>query len=174
MEDITNDSQDTSAGEGVNTENTTGTGNQTVAKTDDTQAKIDAAVKARLAEEKRRSDAARVKAIDEALNTAKTEWEKERDEHVKTAVELALKERDLRDVRKTIQTEYGLTDAQLERISGDDETSLRADAELLFASLKQKKAPIITPGGNEQQKDTSPNQELNDWLRTTTPKQKKY
>lgn len=160
--------------QGQNDVQSDGSGNQPVVKPDETQAKIDAAVKARLAEEKRRNTAATTKAIEDAVATAKSEWEKERDEHVKSAVELALRERDLRDVRKSIQAEYGLTDAQLERISGDDEQSLRDDADLLFASLKQKKAPVINPGGNEQQKDTSPNQTINDWLRETTPKNKRF
>lgn len=173
MEDITN--EDTAPVEqGNNDVSKEGAGNQPVVKPDETQSKIDAAVKARLAEEKRRNAATTTKAIEDAVATAKSEWEKERDEHVKGAVELALRERDLRDVRKSIQAEYGLTDAQLERISGDDEQSLRADAELVFASLKQKKAPVINPGGNEQQKDTSPNQTINDWLRETTPRNKRF
>lgn len=171
MENITN--EDTAPDEqGNNDVSKEGAGNQPVVKPDETQAKIDAAVKARLAEEKRRNATTTTKAIEDALATAKTEWEKERDEHVKSAVDLALKERDLRDVRKIIQAEYGLTDAQLERITGDDEQSLRDDAELLFAS--RKKAPVINPGGNEPQKDTSPNQTINDWLRETTPKNKKF
>lgn len=154
--------------------NTTGGDNQTP-KVDETQTKIDAAIKARLAEEKRRYESAKTKAIEEALAVAKTEWETERDTHVKTAVDLALKERDLRDVKRTIQAEYGLTDIQLERISGDDEKSLRTDAELLFGLLKQKKAPVISSGGsNENPKETSVNQELNDWLKETTPKIKRF
>lgn len=100
--------------------------------------------------------------------------EEDLDKIRKEAAEHALKERDLRDVKKAIQAEYGLNDAQIERISGDDEKSLREDADLLFGALKQKKAPVITPGGTEQVKETAPNQELHDWLKSTTPKTKRF
>ena len=144
--------------------------NPTVSKTDETQAKIDAAIKARLAEEKRRFETVKSKAIEEALAVAKTEWETERDNHVKTAVDLALKERDLRDVKRTIQAEYGLTDVQLARIAGDDEKSLRTDADALFGLIKQKKAPVINSGGTEQKsQETGPNSELRAWVKATTP-----
>jgi hypothetical protein len=72
--------------------------------------------------------------------------DEERDAFVKAAIDTALKERDLVDVKRAIQTEYGLTDAQLAKLGGDDEKSLRADAETTFGVLKQKKAPIVNPG----------------------------
>lgn len=93
--------------------------------------------------------------------------EDELDTRLKAAVDIALKERDLADVKRAIQSEYGLTDAQLSKLNGDDEKSLRSDAETTFGALKQKKAPDIKTGNVQSDKEeiSTPNKDLNDWLK---------
>lgn len=89
--------------------------------------------------------------------------EAEYEAKVNEAVANALKQQGLVEVKRSIQTEYGLTDAQLAKLAGDDEKSLRADAEATFGALKQKLPPVVNPGNPKT--EVSENEDLNTYLR---------
>lgn len=152
-EELTNVDTDTSESDGKNTGNTEGAeNNQTATNTDDmnketnkgddVQAKIDAAIKARLAEEKARER----KRTDDAISKAKEEWEKDKDKAIADAIEAYKAEAALVAVKESIKSEYGLTDEQVARLSGDDEKSLKDDASKIFGAFRKKDAPNLNPG----------------------------
>lgn len=98
--------------------------------------------------------------------------EQERDNLIRGAVELALKEESLKSVRAKIQTEYGLDDYKVNKLEGSDEKSLREDAEKTYGKPK-KDAPQLNGAKVNDTGDKSPNASLNEWLVSTMPKTRK-
>ena len=146
MADDLTDTSSTPDGQGSNQSEGSGAGTQTAPKAEErtfTQKDVDEIVKSRLAKERAKFE----KDVDARLAAAKSDYEKEFKTLVGDRVTAALAERDLADAKRAIQIEYGLTDAQLTRLSGDTSEALRQDAELVFGALKHgKKPPVINPG----------------------------
>lgn len=111
-----------------------------------TQAQVNEVVKAAKADAKR---AAKVE-FDKSLTGKLVFTEEELSAKISEALEGYKKEQTLVSVREKIKTEYGLSDEQTARLSGEDEKSLKADADLLFGSFKKKDAPKLnTPNGDK-------------------------
>jgi hypothetical protein len=68
--------------------------------------------------------------------------EKERDDLIKDAVTAALKEESLKSVRAKLQADYGLSEYQISKLEGEDEKSLKEDAEKTYGKIK-KQAPVL-------------------------------
>lgn len=88
--------------------------------------------------------------------------EKERDDLIKEAVTAALKEESLKSVRAKLQAEYGLSEYQISKLEGDDEKSLKEDAEKTYGKPK-KDAPNLSPGKTDNDRDES--DDFNDHLK---------
>ncbi len=91
-------------------------------------------------------NAAKIK-LDKSLEGKIVLTEKERDDLIKDAVTAALKEESLKSVRAKLQAEYGLSDYQISKLEGDDEKSLKDDAEKTYGKIK-KEAPLLNSGSN--------------------------
>lgn len=111
-----------------------------------TQDQVNEIVKSRLAEERSKLTSKHEKELETKLAEALSKREKELESHVADRITAALAERDLADAKRRIQAEYGLSDAQLARLSGDTAEALAADADTLFGALKQRTPPVLTPG----------------------------
>lgn len=77
------------------------------------------------------------------------------EEYVNQRINAYKEEQKLVNVKQSIKNEYGLTDVQLARLSGDDEESLRKDADELFGALKKKDAPKFNTGTSNDESDDS-------------------
>lgn len=140
-------------GQGSTTGNVEGAGNQP-AKTDVTfsQAQVDEIVKGRLAEQSKKLTAKHEKELTDKIAAAVSDANKNLDATVESRVQEKLNEAALTSARSEIQAEFGLTDAQLERVKGATPDELKTDAETLFGSLKtivQKKPPTLQTGSTE-------------------------
>lgn len=69
------------------------------------------------------------------------------DKLIKEAVDAALKDEQLKAVRLKIQEEYGLDEYRVSKLEGDDEKSLREDADKTYGKPK-KAAPVLNGGAN--------------------------
>ncbi len=165
---MTKEIQDTSEVEGKNTESTEGAVDTAATETDKqenkeetkheesredrrfNQADVDAIVKRAKADAKAAAKRDYDKSIEGKRIFSEDELATHVQEAIQTAVESALKERELETVKAALKDEYSLSDLQVARLSGDDEKALRADADLLFGAMKTKKAPNLIPGGNEE------------------------
>jgi hypothetical protein len=148
MSDITETEHPTAEGQSNN--QGAGTGAVTpAANTEErtfTQAQVDEIVKGRLAEERNKLGSKHTKELETKIAEAVAARETEFEAQVAERIKAALAERDLTDARRSLQAEYGLTDAQLARLTGDTADDLKADAETLFGALKQRKPPVLVPG----------------------------
>jgi hypothetical protein len=113
-----------------------------------TQAQVNDIVKARLAEERTKLTSKHEKELETKLAATAAERDKALEATVADRVKAALAERDLADTKRSLQAEYGLSDAQLARLSGETGDDLKADAETLFGALKQRKPPVLHAGGD--------------------------
>lgn len=158
----TNDVTAPDNGQGKNDETSKGTdtNSQKVPPTF-TQEDMDRVIRQKQAEWKAKYQKEFEKTIEGKRVLTEDEIEKE----FATRLESYKAEQALQTVKASIKTEYGLTEAQLERLAGANEKELRADAEKIYGVLKQKQAPKLTPGGTPQ--STEANKELNDYLRST-------
>jgi hypothetical protein len=111
-----------------------------------TQDQVNEIIKGRLAEERTKLTNKYERDLEAKVSEALATRDKEFEKQVADRITAALAERDLTDTRRTVQAEYGLTDAQLARLTGGTPEELRADAETLFGALKTRKPPILTPG----------------------------
>jgi hypothetical protein len=139
-----------SAPDGQGENQSTGTGGVTPTPTPEgktfTQDQVNEIVKARLAEERTKLTSKFEKDLETKIAEAASAREKAFETQVADRVKAALAERDLADTRRAIQSEYGLTDVQLARLTGETPDDLKADAETLFGALKQRKPPVLNPG----------------------------
>ena len=153
-DDITKDTQETSEDEGKNTDVAEGEASNTgTSETDEsqvdkskevktfTQSQIDDIVKGA----KKDAKASAKKEFDSSLEGKKVFTEEELTTYVKTAVDAAIADKQLENVKLSIQSEYGLSDVQIARLQGDTEKALKEDAELIYGKPK-KKAPILNTG----------------------------
>lgn len=149
----TNDIQDTSEVEGKNTESSEGTLDTDTNNTDKHQEE-------KTLKQSEVNDIVK-RAKQDAERAAKTKFEKslegkhifteeEKDKLIKDAVTAALKEESLKSVRTKIQSEYGLNDYQVSKLEGDDEKSLKEDAEKTYGKPK-KSAPVLNGGGDTRE-----------------------
>lgn len=128
-------------------------------KTDErkfTQAELDAIVKERLDRERKAREkvAADEKAKHEAETMAKNaEWEKlakQREDEL-AKLQADIKARDLRDKRRAIGQKAGLPDAIADRLTGETDEELEADAKAILEALPKGALPKVSatnPGQN--------------------------
>lgn len=162
-ENITNDNINTSESDGKNTDESTGAvkdTDKTPSSTSDandgktfTQADLDRILKERLVEEKKRADKAYEKKLSDALAAKEAELSTALDNARKDAIKEYEETQKLNGIKNTLKVEYGLNDAQVDRLTGIDEKSLREDAETLFGAFKKKSAPDINAGKQSTVKD---------------------
>ncbi|MBK9944209.1 MAG: hypothetical protein IPP13_21625 [Kouleothrix sp.] len=146
--EITNAPVQTSEGEGKNTAGTEATVTPTATEVRTfTQAELDQIVQKRLAEDRARAQAKYEKELTEKLEATKTELQAAIDTQVSERVKQELEMKALEAAKAKVIADYGLTDAQAERLKGATADELLADAEAVFGSLKVRKPPIINPGG---------------------------
>lgn len=97
----------------------------------------------------------------DAERSAKTKFEKslegkhvltedELSAKVKESVDAALKEENLKAIRLKIKDEYGLDDYKISKLEGDDENSLREDADKTYGKPK-KSAPVLNGGADNSE-----------------------
>lgn len=110
-----------------------------------TQTQVNELIQARLAEERARITKKLERDWQQKLDALKADTDKVAQEKA----DAILKERELAATRKTIQSEYGLTDKQLAVLEGDTEEALRAAAEDLFGALKKAQPPVVPTGANQ-------------------------
>lgn len=164
--DTENNVSKTSVSDGINTDILTGgdesdTSNEKKSEKDENQIKIDRIVKEA---KKSAEQATRIKlqkemegkvifenedAFNTKINELRQNWENETK---------------LNSVRNAIKDEYNLTDKQLAVLDGDDEESLRTNANELFGALKKKDAPKINPGATGKANTSSSNDSFGDSL----------
>lgn len=162
----TNVESNTSESDGVNTDATAGNTGTDNSKTQDnqdtekklTQSEVNDIVKRAKADAER---AAKTK-FEKSLEGKHILTDEERDALIKDAVTSALKEESLKSVRAKLQTEFNLSDYQISKLEGDDEKSLREDAEKTYGKPK-KEAPKLNPGTRQEEKDE--NQSLQERLK---------
>lgn len=123
-----------------------------------TQAEVNEVVK----KAKRDAENAAKLKLEKSLEGKIVLTEKERDDLIKEAVNAALKDESLKSVRAKIQSDYGLSDYQISKLEGDDEKSLKEDAEKTYGKVK-KEAPNLSPGKTESDRDES--DDYNDHLK---------
>lgn len=111
-----------------------------------TQAELDAIVQRRLGEQKERLAKQYEKSLQDALRAN----EAERETTIQQRVEVKLNEYALNAAKQTLAEQYGLSEAQLSRLTGNTPDELRADAETLFGMLK-KPAPHLPTGSRQHQ-----------------------
>lgn len=151
-DDNTKVESDTSESDGKNTDATTGAGTDN-SKQDNqektlTQSEVNDIVKRAKLDAER---AAKTK-FDKSLEGKHILTDEERDALIKDAVTAALKEESLKSVRVKIKEEFGLDDYKVGKLEGDDEKSLREDAEKTYGKPK-KEPPRINPGTRQQEQD---------------------
>jgi len=166
------DVQDTGEDTVNNVSDTTGSdNNQDTQKSDAktfTQADVNNIIKQKQAEWKTKYKAE----FDKTLQGKHVLTEDELDARLKDAVTATLNEESLKSTRAQLQTEYGLSEYQISKLEGDDEKSLRADAEKTYGKPK-KEAPVLNGGKVSDDGEPSKNASLNQWLRDTMPKTRK-
>lgn len=123
-----------------------------------TQAEVNEVVK----KAKRDAENAAKLKLEKSLEGKIVLTEKERDDLIKEAVLAALKDESLKAVRSKIQAEYGLSEYQISKLEGDDEKSLKEDAEKTYGKPK-KEAPNLSPGKTDNERDES--DDFNDHLK---------
>lgn len=100
--------------------------------------------------------------FDKSLEGKHIFTEEELNARVKESVDAVLKEESLKSIRVKIQTEYGLNDHQISKLEGNDEKSLKEDAEKTYGKPK-KEAPKLSPGSRQPEQED--NQSLHDRLK---------
>lgn len=154
MADTTETTAQTSEGEGVNTAAVEGSATQAATEVRTfTQDEVNEIVSKRLNEERGKLRAKLDKDLETKLAEAAAEREKSLEATITERVNAALNAKALDATRSELRAEYGLSDAQLERLTGSTPEELKTDAETLFGSLKQRKPPVLhtgdTPSGGE-------------------------
>jgi hypothetical protein len=146
MSEELTDVETTPDGQGNNDVSTEGDGS-TTSKTGVekkfSQQDIDAIIKRKQAEWRDKSKRDFEKSLEGKLVLTETELH----EKVNAALDDYRKEQTLVAVRQTIKNDFGLTDDQIARLTGDTEKALREDAEKIFGVLKKKEAPKLRAGG---------------------------
>jgi hypothetical protein len=145
---ITNTPAQTSEGEGVNTAGVEGAATQAAQAEAPrfTQAQLDAIIENRLAQQNRSLTARYETDLATKIQEALAQQNQTLEAQVEERVNAKLAEKALVDTRASIQSEFGLTDAQVARLTGTTPDELTADAEALFGALKQAKPPVVRRG----------------------------
>lgn len=137
----TTDVSSTPEGQGSTTSTTEGAGTQTATtEARFTQDQVDSIIKARLAEQAQKLTAKLEKTWTEKLQTELSQRETQLEATIEERVQTKLNEHALAAAHTEIKAAYGLSDAQIERLTGATPEELKADAETLFGSLKQQSA----------------------------------
>jgi sugar-specific transcriptional regulator TrmB len=150
MSDTTNASTNTDVTGQEENDNveTAGSDTQTALPTEGekkfTQADLDSVIKRKQAEWREKYK----REFDKALEGKRVLTEDELTTAINAAVTARETELALQNVKAAIKAEYQLSDEQVERLAGDDEKALRADAEKIFGAFKKKDAPNLVPGNS--------------------------
>lgn len=112
-----------------------------------TQAQLDAVLKSRLAEQSKKLTDKHAADLTAKIDAAVAARDAQIETTVTERVTAKLQEQAVAHTRSALQAEYGLSDAQLARLSGDTPDALTADAAALFGAFKQpKQAPALKTG----------------------------